>query len=94
MCVRDDLIMIIGGDRGIGRGYQGDTYFYDLNKDKWSEGPPLKKGRCAHAAGIVIDEMTKAKIIHNLNTCFLWLFCFCACLRLEEIGYPKWDFAN
>ena len=69
MCVRDDLTMIIGGDRGLGRGYQGATYFYDLNKDKWSEGPPLKKGRSGHAAGIIIDEMTKAKIIHKLNTC-------------------------
>ena len=70
--------MIIGGDRGFGRGYQGGTYFCDLNKDKWSEGPPLKKGRSGHAAGIVIDEITKAKIIHKFNTClfvclFLWM---------------------
>ena len=56
--------MVIGG----GRGYHGDTYFYDLNKEKWSKGPPLKKGRSGHAAGIVIDEITKAKIIHKFNT--------------------------
>ena len=80
--------MVIGG----GRGYHGDTYFYDLNKEKWSKGPPLKKGRSGHAAGIVIDEITKAKIIHKFNTCLFFVFLWMPSFEgdwVSQVGFGK-----
>ena len=52
--------MIIGGNTGSVITKQ--THVYDHNHEEWSIGPPLIKERWVHAAGIVNDEATKAKL--------------------------------
>ena len=40
-----------------------ETFYYDHSKETWSDGPQMQQERHWHAVGIVIDEVTKERLV-------------------------------
>ena len=76
--IKNDLTMVIGGySSSIWQ--VAKTFYYNHANKVWSNGPTLNQKREDHAVGIVIDEVTKEKLVivtggdyyHNNNFIYL-----------------------
>lgn len=60
--INSTLSMIIGGAHQISR-YSPLTFWFYHGESKWVEAPSLNHGREEHANGIIVDQVTKEKLV-------------------------------
>ena len=63
--INSTITMFIGGlSEGTGNVPSLDlTYFYDHYNQEWYDGPKLNFARCFHGVGIVIDLITRERLV-------------------------------
>ena len=60
--INSTLSMIIGGSHQYSQ-FSPLTFWYYHGESKWVEAPSLNYGRQEHANGIIVDQVTKEKLV-------------------------------
>ena len=61
--INSTLSMIIGGSHQYPQKYSPLTFWFYHRESKWVEAPSLNHGRQEHANGIIVDQVTKEKLV-------------------------------
>ena len=64
---KDELYLLIGGS-SYGE-VSKSTYFYNVSKDKWKNGPDLKEARMFHTAGLIFDQVNHTQYTVVVGGC-------------------------
>ena len=59
----DNTLSLLIGGRTTGADTALTTHYFDHQGHNWIQGPDLMQARRAHAAGIVIDQVTTEKLV-------------------------------
>ena len=61
--INSTLSMIIGGAHQYPQKFSPLTFWFYHGESKWVEAPSLNQGRQEHANGIIVDQVTKEKLV-------------------------------
>ena len=63
MTAISDTVSLLSGGNQDGKYYSTRTWYYNHDTQTFTDGPDLLEGRMRHGSAIVVDKVTKAKIV-------------------------------